>query len=659
MRAALFLLGLASASVVQVTPVQKVITLLNGSLEKGKSEKHEEQVQFAKFKQFCSDTTTEKQTAIEKADQEIDSLNASIEKHDSEAARLAQEITALQHDIDTYQGDKNAAAEVRKIERTDYTAMHKDYSESIDAIGRAIVVLKRQTHDRKQTQALLAQVAAMPMIPTDGVKTLKAFIQNTDVGLDVVAPEANAYEFQSGGVIEMFEKLNDKFSDERYAAEKEEANSKHAHQMLIQDLDAQIKTSTESLEAKTSEKSSNMQAAANNRGELADTTTTRDDDQTYLDDLKSTCRMKSGDFESRQQLRSEEIEAIEKAIEILSSGDVAGNADKHLPQLIQRSLVQISLSASSPIQARVSQFLKKSADRLNSSVLSVLAIRAADDPFNKVKKMVQDLIVRLQQEANQEAEHNGWCNTELATNKQTRDEKTVLVESLHATIDGNNANIAKLTEEISALIKQVAEIDAAVLAATEIRAEEKKTNEETIFDAQTAQTALAKALQVLKDFYAKAGQATSLIQKQQPEAPEIFDASYKGMQSENGGILGMLEVIESDFARLETETKADENTSRDQHDKFLSVSAVDKAAKSKDIEHKTNKKIGVKNNLTVNNEDLDGTQKELDAADNYYQKLKPSCVDSGVSYEDRVARRKEEVESLQEALRILNGEEIA
>ena len=30
-------------------------------------------------------------------------------------------------------------------------------------------------------------------------------------------------------------------------------------------------------------------------------------------------------------------------------------------------------------------------------------------------------------------------------------------------------------------------------------------------------------------------------------------------------------------------------------------------------------------------------------------------MDAGVSYEDRVARRKEEIESLQEALRILNG----
>lgn len=657
MRAALFLLGLASASVVQVTPVQKVIQLLNGSLEKGKSEKHEEQVQFAKFNQFCQDTTVEKQTAIEKANQEIDSLKASIEKHDSEADRLAEEISELQKDIDTYQGDKKAATEVRKIEREDYTALHKDYSESIDALTRAIAVLKKQNFDRKQTKAVLAQVAAVPMILKDGA--LKAFIQNTDVGLDVVAPEANAYEFQSGGVIEMLEKLLDKFSDERYAAEKDEANSKHAHQMLVQDLDAQIKTATESSEAKTAEKSSNMQSAANNRGELADTTTTRDDDQAYLDDLKSTCRMKSGDFEARQQLRSEEIEAIEKAIEILSSGDVSGNAEKHLPQLIQRAFVQISLSTSSPVQARVSQFLEKKAARLHSTVLSALALRAADDPFNKVKKMIQDLIVRLQQEANQEAEHKGWCDTELSTNKQTREEKTSSVENLHATIDSLKATIAKLSEDVSTLNKQVSEIDAAVQEATSQRADEKKTNEETIADAQAAQTALAQAMQVLKDFYAKAGQATSLLQKQQPEAPEIFDAAYKGMQSENGGIMGMLEVIESDFARLETETKAAESTAQHQHDKFLSDSAVDKAQKNKDIEHKTNKKISKTNDLTTSNEDLDSTQKELDAANDYFDKLKPSCVDSGVSYEDRVARRKEEVESLQEALRILNGEEIA
>ena len=121
----------------------------------------------------------------------------------------------------------------------------------------------------------------------------------------------------------------------------------------------------------------------------------------------------------------------------------------------------------------------------------------------------------------------------------------------------------------------------------------------------------------------------------------------------------MIEVIQSDFARLESETDAAEAQAQKEYDEFMSDSAVDKAQKSKDIEHKTAKKQNQEQAPTEKRTDLEGTQKELDAALAYYEKLKPSCVDAGVSYEDRVARRKEEIESLQEALKILNGEDIA
>merc|ERR1712100_952563 len=223
-----------------------------------------------------------------------------------------------------------------------------------------------------------------------------------------------------------------------------------------------------------------------------------------------------------------------------------------------------------------------------------------------------------------------------STNEQTRKEKTAAVETLHAEIDQLEASIAKLTEDITELTKAVAELDAAMAKATKLRQEEKATNTETIKDSEEAQAAVAQALVVLKEFYAKAGDATALLQ--QP-TPEIFDSPYKGMQPENGGVVGMLEVIESDFARLESDTKAAEASAQKEYDTFMTDSKVDKSEKSTDIEHKTAKKQDESQALTVKREDLEGTQKELDAALAYFDKLKPSCVDAGVSYEDRVARR--------------------
>merc|ERR1719487_2607031 len=128
--------------------------------------------------------------------------------------------------------------------------------------------------------------------------------------------------------------------------------------------------------------------------------------------------------------------------------------------------------------------------------------------------MIKDLVVKLMEEANEEAEHKGWCDTELSTNEQTRKEKTEAVEALTAEIDELEASIAKLTEEITDLTNGVAELDATMAKATDLRTAEKAKNEETISDAQEAQTAVAQALTVLKEFYAKAAEATAFVQKE-------------------------------------------------------------------------------------------------------------------------------------------------
>jgi cell division septum initiation protein DivIVA len=656
----------AADEISSVTPVQKVITLLQGMLAKGKEEKHAEQVQFAAYKQFCDDTTVEKKRAIEEANEKIEILKADIAKYTADAALLTKEIAGHDEDIATWTGDEKAATKVREIEKADYEALHTDYSESVDALERAIAVLKKQAYDR--SQASLAQIAnlkRLTLVPPEARKAIDLFLQGAEEqpeeGLAVSAPEAEGYEFQSHGIIEMLEKLLDKFIDEKTALEKDEMNTQHAFEMLMQDLKAQIEQAETDRSEKAEIKAKKLQAKADAEGDLEDTITTRDADEKYLAELTATCSQKATDFESRQQLRAEELVAIEKAIEIITTETVTGAADKYLPTLLQTgdkatSLAQLRATHDGA-QRKVAEYLQRQARHLNSRVLSAIAVRANDDPFVKVKKMIKDLIVRLMEEANEEAEHKGWCDTELASNEQTRKEKTAAVETLHAEIDELEASIAKLTEEITELTAAVAELDAAMAKATELRQEEKATNEATIKDAGEAQTAVAQALTVLKEFYEKAGDATALLQRR--KQPEIFDSAYKGMNAEGGGVVGMLEVIESDFARLEAETTAAEATAQKEYDTFMTDSKVDKAQKTTDIEHKTAKKQDEEQALVMKNEDLEGTQKELDAALAYFDKLKPSCVDAGVSYDDRVARRKEEIESLQEALRILNGEEIA
>merc|ERR1719502_74929 len=152
-----FLLTLSSflpaAVGAEVTPVQKVVQLMEGMLAKGQKEKHDEQVQFASYKQFCDDTAVEKKRAIEDANERIDTLKADIQKHTAAAKKLTKEIAGLDEDMSIWEGDINAATKVRQIEKNDYDKMHKDYSESIDALERAIAVLKKQSHDRKQAKA--------------------------------------------------------------------------------------------------------------------------------------------------------------------------------------------------------------------------------------------------------------------------------------------------------------------------------------------------------------------------------------------------------------------------------------------------------------------------------------------------------------------------
>jgi len=316
-------------------------------------------------------------------------------------------------------------------------------------------------------------------------------------------------------------------------------------------------------------------------------------------------------------------------------------------------------------------------------------VSVSKDPFEKVKKLIQDLITTLLREEGQETEHKGFCDTELGTNKKTRETLTAKTDKLSAQIDEGKAAIVDMTERLAELSKEIAELDKAMAEATTLREAEKTKNEAAIKDAAAAQTAITQAKAVLNDFYKKAEGATALLQAEpiqydrvgneeikmgseewdsmanpsagkvdrgHKEGMQTFGATYTGQQSSVGGVLAFLEVIASDFGKLEAETRSSEAEAADAHKAFMATTKANAAAKNQEVELLTADRMESENQVRTSAKDLKATQDQALAADRYYEKLKPTCVDTGVTYEARAKAREDEIQSLQEALRILKAE---
>jgi outer membrane murein-binding lipoprotein Lpp/acyl carrier protein len=177
-----------------------------------KKEKHEEEVAFATFSTWCTAESSSLQGAIATGAQAIEGLSAEIGKLQSEVIGLGESIAKLSTDVSGFEADKKAATEQRAKDNAAFVAESQDYSESIDALERAIAVLLKESYDRPAAAAALVQLSDRPSMPNKARSILAAFVgMDSTEDSDSEAPEANAYEFQSTGVVDLLKKLKDEF----------------------------------------------------------------------------------------------------------------------------------------------------------------------------------------------------------------------------------------------------------------------------------------------------------------------------------------------------------------------------------------------------------------------------------------------------------------
>merc|ERR1719478_1396347 len=298
---------------------------------------------------------------------------------------------------------------------------------------------------------------------------------------------------------------------------------------------------------------------------------------------------------------------------------------------------------------------------LKSTLLTSLATKIAADPFAKIKKLIQELIERLLQEAANEANQKGWCDKAIADATQKRQYAADEIEGLNAKLAKLEALSAKLGEELAELAKDIKELNDAQAEAEKVRKEEKAENANTVKEAEDGLAAVKMAIDILDKFYktsAKAEVDLSLAQGPLDDAPDAgFDngEAYKGAGAESGGIIGMMEVIQSDFERTISETKKAEKEAENEHLEFMTETGKSKAEKTVALKEKTRLWDETDANWNDAQDEMAAQTKILVTSINELMELKKACVDTGMSYADRVAMREQEIASLKKALCILGA----
>jgi len=460
-----------------------------------------------------------------------------------------------------------------------------------------------------------------------------------------------------------------KFEDEQIAANKAETNAINAYDLALNSREEVKARKEDSKKAKENELSDTKSALEEAENELGDTKKDLAADESSLEETQKSCAVKASEWAERSDTRAKEMEAMKVAIKILAKvtgvrTEAPGNPVPPPSPVKGDALMQL---ASTDPKMRAVQLLRTAAEASHSQAMARLAQEVAmhlkDGPFDQINNMIQKMIFRLMAEQKDEDDHKNWCDKELSESETSKEDKSEKMKELEAKIEEEKAKIQKLTDAIKEADDMVEKITGHVEEATEIREVGKEENKVAVKDAQDAQKAVAEATSVLETFYKESGmiekKSYELMQKDPvklPETPSTWDASYTGVADpaeQPDGIIAVLKKVSSDFAKMEAQTKAQEESDQELFEEDMKACAIEKAALTKESEMKGAEKKRKIEKVAQMQATHKHVSDEHAAVVQYLKDLQHGCVDGDSTYEDRKAARAKEIEALGKAQIIL------
>jgi len=643
-RALLSLVVVVSSS--DTSPMTKIVTLLDDLENQLEEQGTKEGALYNEFNSWCDSEAQESTTTISDADAKVADLGAFLEEQEAFRKRMTSEVNELVQEVASNEEDLKQATEIRQKEHQQYLQNEQAFVGSIDEVNRALEVLSADspggsTKSLVEIQQAVRHCLERTNLPLNRAQqsTLDSFFRSTmQSGVQSFLQIGEPFKSTLSPLVQLLEGIRSDTETNRNSATKEEQQSENAFQLMQQSLESEIEAGGKALDGKKSQIAQSSERSAVKDVERVETQRISVETNKYLQGVYAQCKQKAREWKDRTKLRSDELTAIREAKKILTS-----EAAKRIQSNNPTAFIQTRKTLQT---AR--RHLKKFPGLALLATATTVTL-GSQNPFSGVRKMIEEMIERLLNAAAEETEKKQWCDQEMKKSMLQKTSKEKDIDKLNSRIDEMDATLAELKDELAQLSKDLSEMNAMTAEATNVRTQERTQSQLAIKEYSEAQNLLQNAMTVLKDFYA---QKDAFLQSVQ------WQGDYGAPDDKAQGVIGLLEIAMSDFQRLQNEAETSESTAEREYQDLMNESKIRKAVFTKNVEYKSDEKVKLESALARAKADRQGYQNELGAVKEYLEKLTPECTVKVESFEDRTERRKRQIESLQEALQIINGEAI-
>jgi len=674
------LLAVASATAVSrqgeaatANPIRKVVTMLQNMQKKVQAEGEKEKELFDKYMCYCKTSGGDLSKSIADAGTKMPQLEADIKEGEAKKKQLDEDIKTAQADRSAAKTAMADATALRKKEAAAYEKESSEDSANMAATAKAMTAIEK------------GMGAAFLQTPTANIlRKVAEKRQNEDVL--AFLSQGMGYAPASGEIVGILKTMHDEmtadFNEEKAA---EEAAIK-AYDELMAAKTKEVNALTKAIEEKMTRVGELAVEIVQMKNDLGDTGEALVEDKKFLADLEKNCATKTEEWEVIVKTRNEELLALADTIKVLNDDDALELFKKTLPGA-SASFVELKVS-SSTMRQRALAAIRKAPRSIHLDFIA-LAIQGKKIGFEKVIKMIDEMVVTLKTEQEDDDHKKEYCAAQFDQSDDKKKSLERAVSDLDTAIAEAKDGIATTKEEIEALEKSIKALDKSVAEATEQRKEENEDFQQLMASDSAAKEILGFAKNRLNKFYNPklykpppkrelseedratlaaggtlapteapggiAGTGVTVLAQAKPPPPPEAPGAYKKKGEESGGVIAMIDLLVKDLDKEMTVAKTEEKDAQGDYETFMKDSADKRAEDSKSLQDKEGALADMQAALQKDTDAKASTTSELAATLQYIQSLHNEC-DWLLQYFDvRKEARTSEIDALGKAKAVLSG----